>query len=257
MINIKTQEELKIMEHAGHILGETMWELVKHIKPGVSEIEIDALAQKLITEKGGEPGFKKVEGYHHTICVSVNDACVHGIPTDRTFKPGDKVGIDCGAFYNGFHSDMSETVYIKSQNPNIKSQDDQIDKFLEIGKKALNAAIKEAKVGNRIWHVSKAIQDIVEVQAGYSVVRSLIGHGVGKELHEEPEVPGYIWGKLEKSPVLKTGMVIAIEVIYNMGKPELILDDDGWTLRTKDGKLSGLFERTVAITKNGPVVLTP
>lgn len=250
MIHIKTPEELKIMEHSGKILGETMWELVKAIKPGVSELEIDALAEKLIREKGGEPGFKKVEGYHHTICVSLNDVCVHGIPTERKFKPGDKVGIDCGVFYQGFHSDMSESVVIEPASAEVK-------KFLEIGRKALNAAIKQAVVCNRIWHISKAIQDIVEAQNGYSVVRSLVGHGVGRELHEEPEVPGFVYGKLSQSPELKVGMVIAIEVIYNMGGPELILDKDGWTLRTKDGFLSGLFERTIAITKSAPKVLTP
>jgi methionyl aminopeptidase len=254
MINIKTKEELKIMEHAGKILGETMWEILRFARPGVSELEIDTLAEKLIKEKGGESGFKLVDGYKHTICVSVNDVCVHGIPTNYKFKEGDKVGIDCGAYYKGFHSDMSETIRIKSSELRIKN--DEIDRFLRVGKEALNAGINEAKAGNRVWHVSKAIQDIVEAQNGYSVVRSLVGHGVGRELHEEPEVPGYTYGKLSSSPELKEGMVIAIEVIYNMGTPDLVLDDDGWTLRTKDGKLSGLFERTVAITKTGPQILT-
>jgi methionyl aminopeptidase len=250
MINQKTPQELKIMEQSGKILGETMWELIKHLKPQVSELEIDTLAEKLILEKGGEPGFKKVEGYRHTICVSTNDVCVHGIPSNHKFKLGDIVGIDCGVYYRGFHTDMSETVCIGNASKDVNI-------FLQTGKKALNAGIKQAQIGNRVWDVSLAIQDIVEDKGGYAVVRSLVGHGVGRELHEEPEVPGYVHGKIKNSPVLKEGMVIAIEVIYNMGGPELILDNDGWTLRTRDGKLSGLFERTVAITRAGPQILTP
>jgi methionyl aminopeptidase len=258
MINIKNQEELKLMEHAGKILSETMWEILRFARAGVSELEIDALAEKLIREKGGEPGFKLVDGYKHTICISLNDGCVHGIPTDRKLKEGDKIGIDCGAYYKGFHSDMSETILVSAQNLKLKTQNlDVVEKFLGVGKEALNAGIKEAVVGNRVWHISKAIQDIVEAQNGYSIVRSLVGHGVGRELHEDPEIPGYIYGRSSGSPELKEGVVIAIEVIYNMGGPDLVLDDDGWTLRTKDGKLSGLFERTVAITKNGPKILTP
>jgi methionyl aminopeptidase len=245
------------MKKGGQMLSETMWELVKFIKPGVTELEIDNLAQKLILEKGGEPGFKKVQGYKYTVCLSTNDACVHGIPTSYKFKQGDVVGIDCGVFYKGFHTDMSETVRLGSSKLEARnSKFDDIDKFLKVGKEALNAGIKQAIVGNRVGHISKAIQDIVEVQSGYSIVRSLVGHGVGRDLHEEPEIPGYVQGKIEKSPILKEGMVIAVEVIYNLGKPDLILDDDGWTLRTRDGSLSGLFERTVAITKNGPLILT-
>jgi methionyl aminopeptidase len=145
---------------------------------------------------------------------------------------------------------MSETIRISGQ------KSDMVDKFLEVGKTALEEGIKQAVLGNRIGNISKTIQDIVEKENGYSVVRSLVGHGVGRELHEEPEVPGYLSVKIEKSPLLKEGMVIAVEVIYNMGGPDLTLDDDGWTLRTKDGRLAGLFERTIAITKNSPEILT-
>ncbi len=250
MIKIKTPQEVKIMEKSGQMLSEAMWGLVKAIKPGMSEIELDVLAERLIKEKGGESGFKKVEGYKHTVCMSTNDVCVHGIPSNYKFKNGDVVGIDCGVYYNGFHTDMSETVVIGGTSK-------QVEKFLNIGKKALEEGIKQAKVGNHVGDISKAIQDIVEAQNGYSVVRSLVGHGVGRELHEDPEIPGYIHGKIEKSPLLKEGMVIAIEVIYNMGKSDLTIDDDGWTLRTRDGSLSGLFERTIAITMAGPKVLTP
>jgi len=257
MINIKTQQEIEIMKTGGKILSESLWEVMSSIKPGVSELELDALAEKLILQKGGEPGFKKVPGYKHTICISTNDVVVHGIPTDYRLKEGDIVGIDCGVFYKGFHTDMSETVRVKSQISSLKSQKDEVDKFLEIGEKALNESIKQAKIGNHVGDISKTIQTIVEVQNGYSVVRSLVGHGVGKDLHEDPEVPGYVQGRIERSPQLEEGMVIAVEVIYNTGGPDLTLDDDGWTLRTKDKSLSGLFERTIAITKNGSLTLTP
>jgi len=256
MINIKTPQEITIMSNGGKILSEIMWEVLKHIKQGVSELEIDALADKLIREKGGEPGFKKVNGYNYTICVSTNDVSVHGIPSKYIFKEADVVGVDCGVYYQGFHTDMSETLRVSNKKLKIKNKKDEVDIFLETGKTALSEAINQVKEGNHIGDISKTIQDIVE-KKGYSVVKSLVGHGVGRELHEDPEVPGFLTGPIEKTPVLENGMVIAIEVIYNMGKPELILDKDGWTLRTADGSLAGLFERTVAITKKGPLILTP
>jgi methionyl aminopeptidase len=251
MINIKTKEEIEIMKTGGKILSDTLWEVMSFIKPGISELELDALAEKSILEKGGEPGFKKVPGYKHTICISTNDVVVHGIPTDYKVKTGDVVGIDCGVFYKGFHTDMSETAIAG------EAMDSKVTNFLNIGKKALNEAIKQAKIGNHIGDISKTIQDTVEVQNSYSIVRSLVGHGVGKELHEDPEVPGFLAKRIEKTPLFKEGMVIAVEVIYNMGGHDLIIDDDGWTLRTRDGSLSGLFERTLAITENGPLILTP
>jgi methionyl aminopeptidase len=229
---------------------------MSYIKPGVSELELDALAEKLILQKGGEPGFKKVPGYKHTICISTNDVVVHGIPTDYKLKMGDVVGIDCGVFYNGFHTDMSETVRVENQELRIKN--DEIDNFLKVGKKALNEAVKQATLGNHIGDISKTIQTIVETQNGYSVVRSLVGHGVGKDLHEDPEVPGFLSEQVEKTPLLRIGMVIAVEVIYNMGGHELVFaNEDGWTLKTEDGSLSGLFEITLAIGEKGPLILTP
>lgn len=257
MIDIKTDKEIKIMQEGGKILAKVLQELLQNIRPGVSELEIDRLAEKLIKGYGAEPGFKKVRGYKFSICVSTDDVVVHGIPTDYKFKIGDVVGIDCGVFYKGFHTDMAETILVSSQESRVKSQKlDEINKFLETGRKALNAGIKKAKVGNRVGDISKTIQEIVE-RAGYSVVKSLVGHGVGKELHEEPEVPGYLAVKLEKTPRLTEGMTIAVEVIYNMGKDEVMYkEDDGWTISTGDGSLSGLFERTIAITQNGPVILT-
>lgn len=255
MINVKTQKEIEIMQKGGKILSKVMWELGKMVREGVSEIEIDRHAEKLIQELGGQPGFKLVDGYKHTICVSTNDVVVHGIPTEYKFKKGDVIGIDCGVYLEGFHTDMSETFRVQSSELRVKK--DEVDKFLETGKNALNESIKQAKIGNHVGDVSRTIQNIVEA-GGYSVVESLVGHGVGRELHEDPEVPGYLYGKVEKTPVLAEGMVIAVEVIYNMGGPNLVYaNNDGWTLKTEDGSLGGLFERTVAITKNGPLILTP
>jgi len=256
MINIKTKNEIEIMVNGGKILADTLFTVLKEIKPGVSELEIDALAEKLIREKGGEPGFKKVPGYHHATCISTNDVVVHGIPTGYQFNQGDVVGVDCGVYYKGFHTDMAETIRVKIQNSKVKSEDN-VDKFLKVGKEALEAGISQATLGNHVGDISKAIQDIVEGQNGYSVVRTLVGHGVGRQLHEDPEVPGFLSDPVVKTPLLKEGMVIAVEAIYNMGKDEVVYSGgDDWTIKTKDQSLSGLFERTLVITKSGPRILT-
>lgn len=265
MIAIKTKEEIKIMQEGGEILAKVLKEIMQNIKPGVTELEIDQLAEKLIRGYGAEPGFKKVPGYNFSICVSTNDVVVHGIPTYYKFKIGDVVGIDCGVYYKGFHTDMAETILVSSQKSthsassgqDVKSQNlDKIDKFLKTGKRALDEGIKKAKAGNRVGDISKTIQEIVE-EAGYSVVKTLVGHGVGRDLHEEPEIPGYLAVKLEKTPRLTEGMTIAVEVIYNMGKDEVMYkENDGWTISTNDKSLSGLFERTLVITKDKPLILT-
>jgi methionyl aminopeptidase len=260
MIPIKTPEQIKTMQHGGHILAEVLFEVLRHAVPGVTEIELDRMAERLIRERGGKPGFMRVQGYHHATCMSTNDVVVHGIPGNYVLKEGDIVGIDCGVYYQGLHTDMSESVRIKKGKPVFYSgketTNDDIDKFLSIGKKALNEAIKVAIPGNRVGHISKTIQDIIEHEAGYGVVRSLIGHGVGEELHEEPEVPGFLIGDIKHTPLLKEGMTIAVETIYNMGMSQVSVDRDGWTIRTKDGKLAGLYERTIAITKDTPLILT-
>jgi len=255
-IHVKTPEEIQVMEKGGKILSETMWEVLKSVKPGVSELEIDALAEKLIKQKGGQPGFKKVRGYHHTICASTNDVIVHGIPTSYRLKEGDVFGVDCGVFLDGFHTDMSETIRVqKTEN---RRQKDKVDTFLETGKRALNEAIKQVKPGNHIGNISQVIQQIVEKEGGYGVTRELIGHGVGKSLHEDPPVPGYLAKRLEKTPLLVPGMVIAVEVIYNMGSRDIAFaGTDDWTIKTRDGSISGLFERTVAVTETGHKILTP
>lgn len=252
MIHIKSTDEIETMRKGGKILAEVLHEVVMSVKPGVTELELDALAERLIREKGGEPGFMKVPGYKHTICACTNDVVVHGIPRKYALKKDDIICIDCGVYYGGFHTDMAETVAVDPT-----STDDSVKKFLEVGKNALDEAIKVAVIGNRIGHISQTIQRIVEKENGYGVLRSLIGHGVGRELHEDPEVPGVLSCPLEKTPLLKEGMTIAIEVIYNMGSPDVAYSGtDDWTIVSEDGSLSSVFERSVLITENGPEILT-
>ena len=250
-------KKIETMRAAGAILGEVLESLLKYVKPGVSEIEIDSLAANLISERGAEPGFKKVPSYKHTICISTNDVVVHGVPTQKVLKEGDIVGIDCGVFLNGYYTDMAETLRVSTiDNRQLTIDQKKIYRFLEVGKRALFAGIKEARVGNRVGHISHAIQAIIE-GSGYSVVRNLVGHGVGKSLHEEPEIPGYLSQKIDQTPTLFTGQTLAIEAIYNMGGHEVVYDrGDDWTIRTRDGSLSGLFERTVLITEKEPELLT-
>ncbi len=257
MIPIKKPNEIAIMEKAGKILAEVLEEVLRHAKPGVKEIELDRLAEELTLKKGGEPGFKKVPGYHHSICVATNDVVVHGIPGNYSLKEGDIIGIDYGVYLDGFHTDMAETIRIGGKEPGVKGEEDETDKFLRIGKEALYEGIAQVKPGNHIGHISKAIQEKVEKEGGYSVTRSLIGHGVGKDLHEEPEVPGYLEGEINETPLLVPGMTIAVEVIYIMGKPEVMYSGtDDWTIKSADGTLGGLFERTVLVTDTGHRILT-
>jgi len=256
MIELKTGKEIERMRLGGRILAKVLLEVLSHVKPGVSELGLNKLTEELILKNGAEPGFKKVKGYHHAICVSTNDVVVHGVPTNYRFKEGDVVGLDCGVYYKGFYTDMAETIRIANSKLQIANGKDGVDRFLETGERALEEAIRVARIGNRIGHISKTIQEIIE-GAGYSVVRSLVGHGVGRRLHEEPEVPGFLNLKIEETPLLKEGLTIAIEVIYNMGKSEVVHgEDDNWTIKTRDGSASSTFEKTIVITKEGPLILT-
>ena len=251
MIDDKTRKKVEVMREAGKMLGEVLFEVLKAINPGVAEIELDRLAERLILEKGGEPGFKKVDGYEHAICVSTNDVVVHGIPKDRVLKEGDIVGVDCGVYLNGFHTDMAETVVVG------ETFDPKVKRFLEIGKKAMYEGISQATLGHRVGNISKAMQEIIEGQGGYSVVKSLVGHGVGKELHEDPEIPGYIEREIRSTPTLEEGMTLAIEIIYNMGGYKVQYEgSDDWTISTSDGSPAGLFERTILVTPEGPELIT-
>lgn len=252
MIHIKTKKEIVIMQKAGHILADVLFAVCDEVKPGITEIALDQMAEKMIREQGGEEAFKRVPGYKHTICAATNDVVVHGIPSGYQLKEGDIIGVDCGVYLDGFNTDMAQTVYVGDK----KNMPEDIKLFLETGERAMQAGIKQVKPGNRVGHISQAVQEIIE-NAGYSVVRDLIGHGVGRQLHEEPEVPGYLDVALEKTPLLKEGMTIAVEVIYTMGGSAVVYASrDGWTIKSKDGSLAGLFERSVVVTKDGVKVLT-
>ena len=234
------------MRKAGRIAALALAEVESHIKIGVSTKDLDKIAQSVILKNKAESSFKKVKGYKHCICTTPNDWVVHGVPGNYKLKKGDVIGIDLVAFYKGYHSDLAHTYIVGGEDRDKK-------KFLGVGEKALWRAISKAKIGNRIGDISSEIQNTVE-RAGYSVVKELVGHGVGKELHEDPLVPGI--GKRGTGLEIKEGMVLAIEIIYNMGKPDVSLLSDNWTIISKDNSYSGLFERTVAVTRKGPVVLT-
>jgi methionyl aminopeptidase len=244
------------MRQGGRILSKVLFTVLQEVKPGISEIAIDQLADSLIRKQGAEPGFKRVKGYKNAICVAVNDIVVHGIPSQRRFAQGDLVCIDCGVFYKGMHTDMAETILVSANDKQEIADRAEKEKFLAVGKKALREAIGVAIAGNRVGHISQIIQRIIE-QAGYSVVRNLVGHGVGSQLHEEPEIPGFLDRPLTKTPLLRENMTIAIEVIYAMGKPDVVYaGSDGWAIKTADGSLSAVFERTVRIRQGEPEVLT-
>lgn len=229
------------------MLAEVRQKTADHIKPGMTTGEIDAFADQLITQLGGRASFKMVPGYKDATCININDVVVHGIPGKEKVASGDIVGIDVGVFYKGFHTDGAVTIGVG---------DKKYSNFLAVGRGALRKAIEQLRPGKRVWDISAAMQTTVE-KAGYSAVRSLTGHGVGRELHEEPAIPCFTAGKREHTPRLAAGMVLAVEVMMNQGTWEVVYkNQDGWTIVTADGKISALFEETVAVTKNGPVVLT-
>ncbi len=260
MPQITSSDKISAITTGGQLLATIRDRLVDEIRPGAIPLEIDNLAKKLIYQVGGKPSFLTVTGYHWATCFSINSGVVHGIPTREPIHEGDKVGLDIGLYYKGFHTDTAWTKLVQSSLPCRQAGkfkvNNTIDKFLDTGKLALDRAIGQAQPGNRIGHISQAIGQTVQ-QAGYSVVKTLVGHGVGKKLHEPPQIPGVLTHPLEKTPQLRIGMVIAIEVIYNMGRSEITYkNEDGWSLVTADGSLSGLFEHTVYISEKGPVILT-
>lgn len=252
-LTIKTDNEIEIMAAGGKSLGKIRDRAVQMIKPGMTTGQLDKEVEKLILEAGGKPSFKMVPGYHWATCVNLNEVVVHGIPGNEVIKPGDKVGIDMGMYFQGFHTDTATTIITnnKSQMTNHK-----LFTFLETGRKALKKAIAQAKPGKRVADISRAMQEQIE-EAGLSVVTALTGHGIGKNLHELPPIPCFQLGKYKDSLLLEPGMVLAIEVMYNQGNADVVYkNDDGWTIVTADGKISGLFEHTVAIRESGPVILT-
>lgn len=239
----RNRYELELMRKSGKIAASALKKALETIKVGISELEVDQIAEREIYKLDGDLSYKSVPGYKHATCITVNEQVVHGIPTERKFQDGDLVSVDLAVLYKGWHTDCAWSVMVGGQK----------EKFLTVGEQALWDGIAQAVDGNKVGDISNAIQSRVE-SAGYSVVRSLVGHGVGKSLHEEPEIPCY--GQKGTGALLKKGMVLAIEVIYAMGKHEVVLADDGWTYFSADGSWGGLFEMTVIVGKERAEVLT-
>jgi len=252
-ISLKTKEEIAIMAEGGEALSEILWEALRIIKAGISTLEIDSFIDKKIVSFGGIPAFKKVPGYFWASCIGVNNEVVHSIPKkEKILKEGDLLKIDLGMNWRGFNTDLSWTTCVDGKGKKCDAKKN----FLQAGKRALDEAIGVARAGNRVGHISQTIEKKI-TEAGYNPVKVLTGHGIGRKLHEEPMIPGILKGRIEDSPKLIPGMTLAIEVIYNEGESEVVLGDDNWTILTKDGKISGLFEKTIAIAENKPLILTP
>ncbi len=235
------------MKEGGRRLALVMKQVLEKIKPGIALYQLDKLAEDLIIKQNGKPSFKMVSGYRWTTCINVNEGVVHGIPGDYRLKENDLVSVDIGMFYQGFHTDMARTVKVGDTGKK--------EKFLVTGEKTLRKAIEVAKVGNRVGHISQTIESELR-KAGFSPSEDLTGHGVGKNLHENPQIPCFLKEKINKTPLLEAGMTLAVEVIYAQGKPEVILSEDGWTIKTADKSLSALFEDTIAVLRNQTLNLT-
>lgn len=246
MIKIKSQREIELLREAGHIVYQTHQYLKPYIKEGITTAKLDRLAEKFIRSKGAIPSCKGYEGYPATLCVSINEEVVHGIPGPRKLKNGDIVSIDICACYKGYHGDSAWTYPVG----NISAEKGNL---LRYTKQALFEGLKEIKPGARIGDISNAIE-VYATEHNLGVVKELVGHGVGTELHEEPDVPNY--GKKGTGPVLKEGMVIAVEPMLNLGTADIYMLDDGWTILTDDDSPSAHFEHTVVVTKDGYEILT-
>lgn len=247
MTRVKTPSEIIILKEAGRISRLAMSEAVKAIEAGITKRELDSVATKVILSEGGELSFTTVDNYKYATCITINDEIVHGIPDKTILKNGDIISIDLGTMLNGLHTDCATS--------RVVGQGDKLGDFLQAGHQALIAGIKQVKDGARVGDISEAIQKILEKSNPYHVSRELTGHGIGDELHEDPMIPGF--GRAGTGPVLKEGMTIAIETIYARGTSLIkYVKNDGWTLATKDGSDSGLFEDTVLVGKSGPIVLT-
>ncbi len=248
-INLKSPEEFSIMEEGGKILHEVKLALKEATKVGVSAAEIDKLAEKLIIKAGAEPNFKKVADYQWSTCININDGVVHGIPhKEIIFKEGDLISIDLGVLYKGLNTDTSISF---SLNPSK-----EVEKFLKVGRQAFQNAVSSIVPNNSyIYDISKGMEEIL-LKNGYSPILDLTGHGIGKKLHEEPYIPCFTSGLRIESPKIVPGMALAVEVMYCAGEPDLIKENDGWTISTEDGKIAGLFEDTILVTEKGHKIIT-
>ncbi len=246
MIILKSKEEVEKIATACRIVATSLLALKSFVKPGMTTLMLDAFVEKEIIEKGGKPAFKGYRNYPATLCVSINEEVVHGIPSDKILREGDIVGLDLGAIYEGFYGDAAITIP-------VGEVDAKVLHLLDATEKSLYAGIEQGNNGGRLSDISHAVQVCVE-SAGYTVVTDFVGHGIGRSLHEEPQIPNF--GPKGKGPRLREGMVLAIEPMVNMGRPDVKVAEDGWTASTADGSLSAHFEHTIAITNNGPVILS-
>jgi methionyl aminopeptidase len=246
MVHLKTSEEIQLIKESAQILGKAHGEIAKLVRPGVKTKKLDEVAEEFIRDHGGSPSFKNYNGFPATLCISVNEVVVHGFPGDYELKETDIISVDCGVLYKGFHSDSAYTYPLEGVRPETLL-------LLERTYDSLYRGIAQARNGNRIGDVAYAIQSYVE-SFGYGVVRELVGHGVGKSLHEDPEVPNF--GKRGKGVKLVPGMVFAIEPMINSGTRSVVQERDGWTIRTADRKPSAHFEHTVAVGEDRTEILT-
>lgn len=246
MIVLKTSEEIEIMRRAGRVVARTLDMVENRIKPGMTTSELDTLIEKFIRDQGAIPGFKDYQGFPASACISIDDEVVHGLPGDRVIKEGEIVSIDVGSIVDGFYGDSARSFAIGEISADKA-------RLLENTRDCLKAGIDKVKKGNRLGQVSASVQKTAE-KFGYGVVRQLVGHGIGRQMHEEPQVPNF--GSPEDGPVLQTGMVLAIEPMINMGTHEVKTLPNGWTVVTADGMPSAHFEHTVAVTENGAEILS-
>ncbi len=246
MIQYKSAEEIELIRESSLLVAKTHAELAKHIKPGVVGIELDRIAEEFIRDNGGVPAFKGYHGFPYTLCISPNEVVVHGFPGKKPLHEGDIISIDCGVLKNGFYGDSAYTFAVGEISESVR-------KLLLTTYECLNLGIEQVKEGNTLGDVSSSIQEHAE-RAGYTVVRELVGHGVGKQLHEPPEVPNY--GKRKRGAIIKEGLVIAIEPMINLGQRFVVQESDGWTIRTADRKPSGHYEHTVAVVNGKADVLS-
>ncbi len=247
MIILKSPREIEVMRAGGHILADVMDRLRAFVEPGMSTLEIDEDVETFLTSRGSKPAFKGYRGFPATACISINEEVVHGIPSaHRRVKEGDIVGLDLGCIVDGYYADCAFTLAVGEVPANVQ-------KLLDVTRESLDLAIQACRPGRRLSDVSHAVQAHVEGQ-GFGVVRAFVGHGIGRALHEEPQVPNF--GEPGRGPMLRPGMVLAIEPMVTMGSWEVRILDDGWTAVTRDGSLAAHFEHTIAITEDGPDVLT-
>lgn len=247
MIYYKTNEEIEKIRVACHLVCKTLALVGEMLKPGVTGEEIDKKAEEFIRDHGAEPGFKGYRGFPATLCISPNSTIVHGVPSDKPFVEGDIVSVDCGTYINEFYGDAAYTFVIGEVS-------DEVMKLLNITNASLYKGIEKAQVGNRLGDISFAIQDFTQRVHKYSVVRELVGHGLGRSLHEEPEVPNY--GKRGRGIKLAPGLVIAVEPMINLGRKEVRTLQDGWSVLTRDNKVSAHYEHTIAVREGGPDILS-